>query len=341
MDPNTGVLSREPHRVVAVVVAPDLTGAWMSVRDNGGTLWWTVTFVSSENQVTEDALPVFNIADVSVDPDNTDVFCVYDARGVPMKRWNLHNYPPEMLEGFVQQVASARLPDLYGVVWERKDEQAVKRCEPISQLAQDLWVLQVLGRKRGGYFVDVGAGDGILISNTLRLERDFGWKGIAVEPSRQFEALQRNRGCHCVKACIGKESEEVVYVEDYLNGEHNHFSGIKKYNDCHKQKGTEVKMTTRSLTSVLLEQRAPKDIDFLSLDTEGSELVILQSVAFDQFVFKLIALEHNYVEPRRTQMRELLQRNEYVHIPIASSRWDDFYIHQSHLHQQASAIFTF
>lgn len=51
MDPNTGVLSREPHRVVAVVVAPDLTGAWMSVRDNGGTLWWTVTFVSSENQV--------------------------------------------------------------------------------------------------------------------------------------------------------------------------------------------------------------------------------------------------------------------------------------------------
>lgn len=47
---------------------------------------------------------------------------------------------------------------------------------------------------------------------------------------------------------------QVVYVEDYLNGEHNHFSGIKKYNDCHKQKGTEVKMTTRSLTSVLLEQ---------------------------------------------------------------------------------------
>ena len=45
----------------------------------------------------------------------------------------------------------------------------------------------MLKQKHGGFFLDIGAGDGVEISNTLRLERDFGWHGIAIEPSRQFE----------------------------------------------------------------------------------------------------------------------------------------------------------
>ena len=96
---------------------------------------------------------------------------------------------------------------------------------------------------------------------------------------------------------------------------------------------------------VLSHQGAPKEIDFLSIDTEGSELVILQSLALDQYRFNTIALEHNYVEPKRTQMRELLQKNQYVHIPIVASRWDDFYIHERVLHQMAvpvsASTFTF
>ena len=51
-----------------------------------------------------------------------------------------------------------------------------------SQLSQDRWVNTILGGKRDGFFVELGASDGVFMSNSLFFERELGWKGICIEP---------------------------------------------------------------------------------------------------------------------------------------------------------------
>src|SRR5205814_5665025 len=83
-----------------------------------------------------------------------------------------------------------------------------------SQYAQDDFVLEVLGGKRGGFFLDSGAADGVTLSNTYLLEKAFGWSGICVEPNEVFfEALVRNRLCHCVSCCLYDREGDVEFLE--------------------------------------------------------------------------------------------------------------------------------
>merc|ERR1711871_908541 len=64
----------------------------------------------------------------------------------------------------------------------------------LSQIGQDHWVVQeVFGGKRGGTFVEIGAANGITLSNTVSLERHFAWGGLCIEPSKQSIILHQNR----------------------------------------------------------------------------------------------------------------------------------------------------
>ena len=64
-------------------------------------------------------------------------------------------------------------------------------------------------------------------------------------------------------------------------------------------------------------QDVPSVIDFVSLDTEGSELAILKAFPFDQYTVRTVAVEHNFVEPRRTQMRALLEAKGLRHVALS------------------------
>jgi hypothetical protein len=57
-----------------------------------------------------------------------------------------------------------------------------------------LWILFLLDNKRNGYFVEFGACDGLHFSNTLSLEKGFGWKGILAELNRSYQKqIRENR----------------------------------------------------------------------------------------------------------------------------------------------------
>lgn len=81
----------------------------------------------------------------------------------------------------------------------------------MSQLGQDLWVLERSGDNTGGFFLEFGATDGVLLSNTGLLEQHFGWHGLCAEPNpRFFPQLQANRRCQVSDQYIGATTGDTV-----------------------------------------------------------------------------------------------------------------------------------
>ena len=196
----------------------------------------------------------------------------------------------------------------------------------VSQLGQDVWVLERTGFKRGGFFVEIGATDGVLLNNTLLLEREFGWRGICIEPNpTSFEQLRANRSCRTVPDCVGPVTgDEVEFIfADVYGGiaDYAHEDSHAPKRQAYRAAGQYAKLTTISLDDLLTKYGAPRKIDYLSIDTEGSELAILKAFPFDEWEIELLTVEHNFTK-QRGEIRTLLEGFGYV---CEEHEWDDWY----------------
>jgi FkbM family methyltransferase len=200
-----------------------------------------------------------------------------------------------------------------------------------SQLGQDLEVIKTYNGKENGFFIEIGASDGIKLSNTYLLETKYKWKGICCEPiPTQFTRLVTNRpNSICINKAVYNRSNSVV-VFDIANSS-DLFSGITDHIDKHKQRvdsnKTTITIETISLVDALDSANAPTFIEYMSLDTEGSEYEILKDFNFERYTFGLIDVEHNFIEPRRTQIKDLLLSKGYIY--KGANKWDDMYHHSS------------
>ena len=91
-------------------------------------------------------------------------------------------------------------------------------------------------------------------------------------------------------------------------------SGIKEYISTYKdilQTCPIIKVQSITLTDVLDENNAPTFIEYLTVDTEGSELEVLKGINFNKYSFGLIHIEHNFEEPKRTDIKTFLQSKGY------------------------------
>lgn len=70
---------------------------------------------------------------------------------------------------------------------------------------------------------------------------------------------------------------------------------------------------------------APDEIDYLSIDTEGSELETLQAIDCGKYSFRIITCEHNFM-PQRALIHELLMRHGYVRVEQSLSDFDDWFV---------------
>lgn len=196
-----------------------------------------------------------------------------------------------------------------------------------SQLGQDLWVLEQLGWKKDGFFVEFGATDGVLLSNSWLLEKHFGWNGICAEPNpKLFERLSQNRSCTLSSACIyGKSGVKMRFVlADAFGGleDHGRDDMHTDKRDAYAAVGDVIDVTTISLMDLLDQQGAPAVIDYLSIDTEGSELAILEGIDWRRYQFRCITVEHNFTEQRQG-IYKLLEAQGYQRQEAA---FDDWYI---------------
>jgi len=202
-----------------------------------------------------------------------------------------------------------------------------------AQIFQDLFALHMTNARKDGFFVEVGTGDGILISNTYLLEKEYGWRGIVVEPNPIFHAaLRRNRTCRVMTECVLDVTGRTVTFDCTLEPE---FSGIANEmgerpvstSDVAGREATvsSIDLVTVSLNDLLERAEAPHQIDYLSLDVEGSELTILSTFDFSKWKIGCLTIEHNF-DPRRDAIYDLLTSNGFCRVFTGLSQWDDWYV---------------
>jgi len=204
----------------------------------------------------------------------------------------------------------------------------------MSQGGQDFWVFgEVFNEMRNGYFIDIGAHDGIYSSNTYILECRYAWNGICVEANPDsFKRLKKNRRAICVNACLDSVEGFVDFAKRGVMG------GIISPDKLNKEpdKSCEViRIKTQTLNSLLREKNAPHEIDYLSIDIEGAEESVLGSFSFKEYLFKCITIEH----PTDT-LKKIFMENEYILIKEIPG-FDCFYVHRNFFTQYCFNLFDF
>jgi hypothetical protein len=187
-----------------------------------------------------------------------------------------------------------------------------------SQAGQDWLVATLLGCKRDGWFVDLASNDAVLLSNTLMLERDFAWKGLCIEANMNYMYGLSHRQCNVVSAAVGTpRDEEVSFV---MNGVLGGIVG----NDFDNRKvgaGASVKLHTVPLGDIFAEMNAPTAIDYLSLDVEGAESIVMHGFPWDKYRFSVIS-----VERPKPDLQEQLTNHGYKRLRTNSWFGDETWI---------------
>jgi len=202
-----------------------------------------------------------------------------------------------------------------------------------SRNGQDEWVIETLRDKREGYFIDSGAAHSRINSNTFRLEIEYGWSGICVEPNPAlFATLKQDRMCHCVMAALSnKAGTAKLTIPEMGSGE---LGALDEFlvNDMwkrHREAAKRIVVETVTIWELLVKFNAPEVIDYWSLDTEGSEDVILESFPWALYRVLLLSVEHNFVEAKKLKVREFMQQRGYSVVEREQNLAEDYFIHSS------------
>jgi FkbM family methyltransferase len=140
-------------------------------------------------------------------------------------------------------------------------------------------------------------------SNTKRLE-ELGWKGVCVEPlPAVFELLKQNRTCKLENCAVWDKAGTAEFL--VVTGYAEMLSGIvESYDPRHAQRiDRELQQFGGTKTTITVNTKKFSDIvesftiDFLSIDTEGSELEILKTVDFEKYDIRVVCIENNFSDP--------------------------------------------
>lgn len=194
-----------------------------------------------------------------------------------------------------------------------------------AQLLQDLVQIHLRGEKREGYFVEIGVGNGVDFSNTYLFEKSLGWRGLLVEPNPDFHAAIRESrdAALATEAAFERTGDSVPFLKQ-SSGE---MSGIADFTK-QRRKGTAetIDVPTIRTDELFAREGVPAFVDFMSVDTEGTEYEILSAIDFAATRFGFIAVEHNHHEARRRRVKALLEEKGYRRVLDHVSQFDDWFL---------------
>jgi SAM-dependent methyltransferase len=171
--------------------------------------------------------------------------------------------------------------------------------ENYSEAYQDMFALTMLDGKRNGTYLEVGAGNAFYGNNTALLEKEFDWKGVALDIDEGFVAAHTNERSN---PCLLKDATKINYVS-FLNG-----------------------------------LDFPNEIDYLQLDCDPPEVTykILLSMPFDTHKFAVITYEHDYycdeTKSFQEKSRKYLESYGYIRVvnnisPDDNRPYEDWWVH--------------
>jgi FkbM family methyltransferase len=190
--------------------------------------------------------------------------------------------------------------------------------------------------KDNGFFIEIGANNGIDQSNTFLLEIKKNWRGVLVEPSlnKFFDCVNirsKNNHFFC-NACVSFDYKEMfvpmVYADlmsvskgletDLVDINEHLRKSVDLYLNKNEQQ-IEYGARAKTLTKILQEAKAPRDIDFFSLDVEGSEINVLKGLDFEEFKIKYILVEcrdfekmENFLNSKKYTLLEKMTFHDYL-----------------------------
>lgn len=206
-----------------------------------------------------------------------------------------------------------------------------------GQNGEDFLLWEYFGRRKQGFFVDIGAFDGIYMSNSYCFEQQ-GWSGICIEPTPRYAALCRARrpGSVCLPvACVGDEGlGEVEFREEMLGL----VSGIAAdpedpglQNTYHSfrtefQGFNRIQVRAATLNSILAEYLpSGTGIDFISLDVEGTETDVLRGLDIERYRPRVFVIEAN-TGPELEDLRDYLCK-DFGYLLARQHTWNYFFLH--------------
>lgn len=206
-----------------------------------------------------------------------------------------------------------------------------------SQVGQDKYVYETFFKeKKQGVFLDIGAHDGVDKSNSYFFEKHMGWTGICVEPIPEiYELLKSNRNCICINAGISDENGKANFWR--ISGYSEMLSGlVENYSEQHKTRiEKELKKHGGNLevieidifdVNTLLKSNQTINIDYCTIDVEGSEEKILKVFDSKDIDIKVFTIENNY---QSKSLRLLMKDKGYkLHSKI---EFDDVFVKKKKL----------
>jgi FkbM family methyltransferase len=219
---------------------------------------------------------------------------------------NIYEYPNTFLRGIINEK-----------IYQLEKSFNLNECF-YSQSGQDKFINNLFFRnKRNGFFVEIGAYNGIDGSNCYFFEKFLGWGGIAIEPSlNQFLLLLKNRNCKCINKAITSKNEKIEFI-DIIKG-YTQMSGVN--NSLYQRTLEMINKDPRSLLdkkiietstfSEILEKNY--FIDYLSIDVEGGEQDIIESINFDLYKIKVLSIENNH--PNQINYEKYLSSKGFCYI---------------------------
>ncbi len=199
-----------------------------------------------------------------------------------------------------------------------------------SENYNDMWALDRTNYKQGGYFVDLGAADGIVGSNTYLLEKFYKWNGICIEANpMMLKSLCGSRDVNICDLAVYSESGKILPFK-FMNHAGEFYgwqfrSGISSVVDTTSVEFSERNVFTITLNDILALYNAPQVIDYVSIDIEGSELFALQGFDFTTHNVMNFTIEYNN-EANRQDVYNILINKGYTRIDFDQDCTEDRYI---------------
>jgi len=205
-----------------------------------------------------------------------------------------------------------------------------------SQIQQDkILNEQIFKNNKNGFFVDIGANHPTLHSNSYFFEKELNWKGICIEPQNDMvKLLKEQRSSIILNHGVYNKKTELEFCKTIsgLSGivetyENEHIKRINNESKNLKIQNIVYKIQVDTLENVFDKYKVDT-VDYMSLDTEGSEYEVLQGINYDKVKINIIDIEDNYPNSEKSKsIHNFLSSKQFKY--IGNIQWDKIYMNNN------------